>query len=74
MVDALPANAITTHTIALAGRDVAYTATAGTISLTNDKGDRVTGPGLRRVTGRAELPGVPGRPATTVNVVFAPDE
>ncbi len=38
--DALPADAVTPHTITLDGRDVAYTATAGTISLTNEKGER----------------------------------
>ena len=38
--DALPADAVTTHSITLGGRALAYTATAGTLPLTNDKGDR----------------------------------
>ncbi len=38
--DALPADAVTSHTITLDGHELAYTATAGTIALTNDKGDR----------------------------------
>ena len=38
--DALPADAVTTHTITIDGRDVAYTATAGTLALANEKGER----------------------------------
>ena len=36
----LPADAVTTHTITVDGRELAYTATAGTLALTNDKGER----------------------------------
>jgi len=36
----LPADAVTTHTITLGGRELAYTATAGTLALTNEKGER----------------------------------
>lgn len=36
----LPADAVTTHTITLNGHELAYTATAGTLALTNDKGER----------------------------------
>jgi carboxypeptidase C (cathepsin A) len=36
----LPEDAVTTHTIALDGRALAYTATAGSIALTNEKGER----------------------------------
>jgi carboxypeptidase C (cathepsin A) len=35
----LPADAVTTHTVKLNGRDVTYTATAGTLSLTNKSGE-----------------------------------
>jgi carboxypeptidase C (cathepsin A) len=37
---ALPADAVTAHTIAVNGRELAYTATAGTLALANDKGER----------------------------------
>jgi carboxypeptidase C (cathepsin A) len=40
LADGLPTDAVTTHSIALDGRDLAYTATAGALALTNDKGDR----------------------------------
>src|SRR5215472_8992878 len=36
----LPADAVTTHTITHEGRELAYTATAGTLVFTNDKGER----------------------------------
>ena len=38
--DTLPADAVTTHTITLDGHEFAYTATAGTLTLANEKGDR----------------------------------
>src|SRR5579872_2725414 len=37
--DALPADAVTTHTITIDGHDLAYTATAGALALANDKGE-----------------------------------
>jgi len=37
---ALPADAVTTHAITIEGRELAYTATAGSLALTNDKGER----------------------------------
>jgi len=37
---ALPADAVTTHTITVDGRELAYTATAGSIALADDKGER----------------------------------
>ena len=37
---ALPADAVTTRSIQVKGRELAYTATAGTLSLTNQKGDK----------------------------------
>src|SRR5690349_856850 len=40
LADALPADAVTTHTITVGGHELAYTATAGTLALTNDKGER----------------------------------
>src|SRR5260370_29995081 len=36
----LPADAVTTHTITVDGRELAYTASAGTLALTSDKGER----------------------------------
>jgi len=36
----LPADAVTTHAITLNGHELAYTATAGSIALTNEKGER----------------------------------
>jgi carboxypeptidase C (cathepsin A) len=36
----LPADAVTPHTIALDGRTLAYSATAGTLALTSEKGER----------------------------------
>ncbi|HXP72962.1 MAG TPA: septum formation initiator [Stellaceae bacterium] len=36
----LPADAVTTHSVIVDGRELAYTATAGTISLANEKGER----------------------------------
>jgi carboxypeptidase C (cathepsin A) len=36
---ALPADAVTSHTITLGGHDLAYTATAGTLALANEKGE-----------------------------------
>src|SRR5690348_9649574 len=37
---ALPADAVTTHSITVGGRTLAYTATAGALALTNEKGDK----------------------------------
>jgi carboxypeptidase C (cathepsin A) len=38
--EALPADAVTTHTISINGHELAYTATAGSIALSNEKGER----------------------------------
>src|SRR5258708_36398120 len=35
----LPADVVTTHTLKLAGGELAYTATAGTLTLANEKGE-----------------------------------
>jgi carboxypeptidase C (cathepsin A) len=39
LADALPSDAVTTHMITLDGHELAYTATAGTLALANDKGE-----------------------------------
>lgn len=36
----LPADSVTSHTMTLRGREITYTATAGTLPLTNQKGDK----------------------------------